>query len=114
MLNGVWTAHDATITRNVTQTACGSPGSASTARQLVSPDAWISPIPSHVVKLSASTPMTGTTAKTTKNNRAGAASHGRIVPPPRDFSPLVTLDEDRSVWSRTCGWLASRSPEVAV
>ena len=83
MLNGVWTAQDAMITRNVTQTACGSPGSASTARQLVSPDGRMSPIPSQVVKLSASTPTTGTTAKPTKNTSAGAASHGRMPRRPR-------------------------------
>src|SRR4051812_5827052 len=78
MLNGVWTAQDATITRNVTQRACGSPGSVSTARQLSSPDGMMAPIPSHVVKLSANTPTSGMTAKPTKNTRAGAASHGRM------------------------------------
>jgi hypothetical protein len=83
MLSGVCTAQDASITRKVTQTACGSRESASTARQLSIPDGRIAPIPSHVVKLSAKTPTSGTTAKPTKNSSAGAASHGRMPWLPR-------------------------------
>src|SRR5690606_21537907 len=48
----------------------------STSRQLVSPEKVISPMPSQVVKLSTSTPMSGTTPKATKNSSAGRASKG--------------------------------------
>ena len=60
--------------RNVTRSACGSPGSDSTARQLVSPDGWMVPMPSQVVKLSSSTPTSGINPNRTKNASAGSAS----------------------------------------
>ncbi len=82
MLAGVWTAQDAAMTRKVIHNACGRPGSLSTARQLSNPAGWISPSPSHAVKLSTRTPISGITPKATKNSRAGRASQLR-EPPPR-------------------------------
>ncbi|BFO16245.1 hypothetical protein SHKM778_26330 [Streptomyces sp. KM77-8] len=79
MLSGVCTIQDTAITRNVTHRACGSPGSVSTARQLVSPVGRMAPIPSQVVKLRAKTPRSGTTANPVKTSSAGAASHGRTL-----------------------------------
>ena len=72
------------MTRKVTHSACGSPGSVSTGRQLVSPAGWIAPMPSHVVKLRSSTPSSGMTAKATKKTSAGSASQatGPLRPPP--------------------------------
>ena len=68
--------------RKVTQSACGSPGSLSTARQLVSPAGWIAPRPSHGVKLSASTPISGITPKAMKMTRAGSAIQATGPLPP--------------------------------
>ena len=83
MLIGVWNSQDSAMIRNVTRSAWGSPGSESTARQLVRPDGWMVPMPSQVVKLSSSTPTSGMTPKTTKNTSAGTASHlERPLPPP--------------------------------
>ena len=74
MLIGVWNSQDRAMIRNVTRSAWGSPGSESTARQLVRPDGWMVPMPSQVVKLSSSTPTSGINPKTTKNASAGSAS----------------------------------------
>src|SRR5215467_2117614 len=40
---GVCTSHEIIMISNVTQSACGSSGSESSARQLVRPDMWIEP-----------------------------------------------------------------------
>src|SRR5215218_8569539 len=73
MLSGVWTAHDRAMTTNVTQIACGRPGSLRTARQLAKPAGRITPMPSQDVKLRAMTPSSGTTANATNTSRAGRA-----------------------------------------
>src|SRR3954469_3682228 len=75
MDSGVWTAHDKTITSKVTHRACGRPGSDSVAFQLLSPDGWMAPMPSQVVKLNASTPTSGMTPKQTNMASAGSAIH---------------------------------------
>src|SRR5689334_14094693 len=82
MLAGVWTAQESAVIRNVTHSACGRPGSLSTARQLSSPVSLISPSVSQEVKLSSRTPTSGISAKAAKTTSAGVASHGR-TPPPR-------------------------------
>src|SRR6476619_8499196 len=74
MLIGVWNSQDRAMIRNVTGSACGSPGLDSTSRQLVSPDGWIVPMPSQVVKLSSSIPTSGIKPKITKKASAGSAS----------------------------------------
>jgi hypothetical protein len=81
--SGVCTAHDSTMTRNVTHRACGRPGSLSVAFQLVRPDGWISPIPSQVVKLNASTPTSGITPNPMNIASAGNAiqATGPLPPP---------------------------------
>ncbi len=56
---------------NVTQSASGRPGSVSTSRQLSKPDGRMSPIPSQVVKLRPSTPISGITAKVRNMSSAG-------------------------------------------
>src|SRR5688572_10176300 len=72
---GVCTTQDSAMIRKVTQIVCGSPGSVSVAFQLVKPDGWISPIPSHVVKLKARTPSRGTTPNARNIRNAGTAIH---------------------------------------
>jgi hypothetical protein len=83
MESGVLTAHDRIMTSNVTQSACGSPGFESSARQLVRPDGWIWPMPSQVVKLRASTPISGMTPNAMNIASAGSAIHatGPLRPP---------------------------------
>jgi hypothetical protein len=76
-LNGVCTSHDRAMIRNVTQSACGRPGSVSTERQLAKPAGRITPMPSHDVKLRSRTPTSGTTANATKTSRAGTAIQAR-------------------------------------
>jgi hypothetical protein len=73
MLSGVCTAHDRAMTTNVTKSACGRPGSVSSARQLSKPAGRITPMPSHDVKLRSRTPTSGTTANATNTSRAGSA-----------------------------------------
>src|SRR6195952_2522011 len=72
---GVCTSQENSITSKVTQSACSSVGSTSAERQLRTPAGWIAPSPSHLVKLSASTPTSGPIAKITKTARAGSAIH---------------------------------------
>ena len=76
MLTGVWTAQDTTITRNVTQSACGSAGigehrppAGQSGR-----DDRADAVP--LVKLRSSTPTSGMTAKATKNTSAGSGQPG--------------------------------------
>jgi len=79
---GVWTAQDSAMIRNVTQSDCSRPGSDSAARQLVRPDGWIGPMPGHVVKLSATTPISGMIPKATNKSSAGRAIHATDPPRP--------------------------------
>ena len=88
MLIGVWNSQERTATWNVTHMACGRPGLVSVAFQLVRPDGTTSPIPSHVVKLSRSTPMSGMTPKAMKKTSAGTASH------PSDRPCTLLADRD--------------------
>jgi len=60
---------------NVTQRACRRSGSLSVAFQLVRPDGVIAPMLSHVVKLSAMTPISGITPKARNISSAGSAIH---------------------------------------
>ena len=84
MDSGACTAHDNAITRNVTHRACSRPGSVSTVRQLAKPAGWIAPMPSHDVKLSASTPMRGMTPNPRKTASAGSDIQATApVRPPR-------------------------------
>ncbi len=103
MLIGVCTSQDSAITRKVTHSACGSPGSLRTARQLVRPDGTISPIPSQVVKLSSSTPISGMTPKAVKNTSAGIAIH------PSDRPCRSAPDRAAPAW-RTRRWRVVTCP----
>ncbi|GAA3152629.1 hypothetical protein GCM10020001_090190 [Nonomuraea salmonea] len=81
MLAGVCTAHETAMTRKVIHSACGRPGSARMALQLLNPAIPISPSPSHCAKLRASTPTSGMRANPTKNTSAGMVIH--LMEPPR-------------------------------
>src|SRR5215212_974936 len=86
-LSGVCTSQVSAMISKVTQSACGRPGSARVARQLVRPDGLIAPMPSQVVKDRASTPSSGTTPNTTNMNSAGSTIQVRDpcrVPPGPD------------------------------
>src|SRR4051812_12735592 len=74
MLSGVCTSQDSAMIRNVTQSACGRPGSPSTDTQFANPAGVISPSPSQLVKLSASTPTSGTRPNAVKTASAGSTS----------------------------------------
>src|SRR3954466_15599483 len=84
MLSGVCTSQDSAMIRKVTQSACGRPGSPSTDTQLATPAGLISPRPSQLVKLSASTATSGTRPNAVKNPSAGSTSQ------PSDRRPLET------------------------
>src|ERR687883_2110383 len=75
MLSGVWITQVKIIILKVIHRAWGSPGSVRTARQLVSPDGTIAPIPSQVVKDRSRTPSSGRTPKTANRISAGSAIH---------------------------------------
>ena len=62
---------------NVTQSAWGRPGSLRVERQLSRPAGFITPMPSHDVKLRSRTPTSGTTANATNTSRAGTAIQAR-------------------------------------
>ena len=70
---GVCTSQENSITSKVTKSECSRLGSPRAPRQLLNPAGRIGPSPSHWVKLSASTPTRGTTAKHRKTARAGSA-----------------------------------------
>src|SRR4051812_33603179 len=74
MLSGVCTSQDSAMIRKVIQSACGSAGSPSTDTQFASPFGTISPRPSQLVKLSASTPTSGTRPNAVKIASAGTTS----------------------------------------
>src|SRR3954463_667965 len=73
--SGVCTAHERIMISKVTQMACGRPASVSAAFQLVRPDGWIGAMPSQVVKLSATTPISGMTPNARNMRNAGRAIH---------------------------------------
>src|SRR5262245_25312429 len=82
MDSGVCTSHEMAMISNVTHSACGSSGSDNSPPQLVGPDAWMAPRPSQVVKLSASTPSSGTRPKARNINSAGSAIQATPLRPP--------------------------------
>ena len=72
---GAWTMKEKSMIFAVTTSALSVSSSVRTRAQEATPSSVISLSPSQRVKLSARTPSSGTIAKTTKNTRAGAASH---------------------------------------
>src|SRR4051812_37487243 len=80
---GVCTNQDNAMIRKVTHSSWGSAGSVRTVFQLFSPSGWIWPMPSHWVKLRASTPSSGMIANATKMKSAGRAIQvtGPLRPP---------------------------------
>src|SRR3954471_19145340 len=82
MLSGVCTSQDNAMIRKVIQSACGRAGSPSTDAQFASPAGVISPRPSQLVKLSASTPASGTRPNAVNTTSAGTTSQPSDRRPP--------------------------------